>query len=87
MQNINQYEHQLNNELSILINEYTELQKKIVEEEFSFELKRKNFFENVMSEVGTDIIKAKSDLIPLKENIVNINEEYIKKTIKQILKI
>jgi hypothetical protein len=86
MQNVSEYENQLKLELNSLIEECAQIQNKITEEEFSFELKRKNFFDIVGLE--SDALNEKILEFPeISEYKNRIEDGFINKTIREILKI
>ena len=87
MKKINNHELQLNEQLTGLIDNLAEIQNKIIEEKFSFELKRKNFFEISSSEKFEGKQQNTSTLPSLPQNKTKLDDEFINNTIRKILKI
>ena len=86
MQNPNEYLAELKSELNTLTNKYDDLQAKIKEESFSYELKRKNFIEvvsnNLKNQPVAEIVFQNLE----KKNLI-VDKNVINDTLRAILKI
>jgi hypothetical protein len=87
MKNISNLEPRLNEQLAELITKLAEIQNKITEENFAFELKRKNFFEITADVLVEDKEQKPSTLKDLPQSTTKVDEEFLNKTIRKILKI
>jgi hypothetical protein len=87
MQSIHDYQKHLKIELNSLIEQQTIIEKKINEQKFSYELKRKNFFEIISNQTHNKIDDKSRKFAALLPVNVKINNEYINTTIRNILKI
>ncbi|MBC7472087.1 MAG: hypothetical protein H7196_02390 [candidate division SR1 bacterium] len=83
---MNSYIEELQGKVNTLIKEYNEIKNKITEEEFAFELKRKNSFEIINEDIEKNSLKE-STIKSVQNRKIEINKSVISDIIRNILKI